>query len=322
MRSGVGSWLLVAVVLATLALSGCSVKRIAANSVANALTSGQDVFASDNDPELVREALPFGLKTLESLLGIVPKNRDLLLGACRGFTQYGYAFVQGDADYIEAQDYERAKELRRRALNMYLRARDYGVRGLELTHPGIGKNLSLNPDAAAAKLVKKDVDLIYWVAASWGSAIGLGKDHPELMADINVVRALMNRGLALDPGFDGGSIHEAMIVIEAVPAMMGGSFERARAHFEQAVALSKGRRASTYVTMAENVSVQTQNRKEFEELLQKALAIDPDADPPNRLANLIVQKKARWLAARADEMFLDSPTDSSLDSPLPKDSKR
>src|SRR5439155_7872253 len=157
------------------ALPGCSVKRIAANSVANALTSGQDVFATDNDPELVRDALPFGLKTLESLLGIVPRNHNLLLAACRGFTQYGYAFVQEDADYLEAQDYERAKELRRRALNLYLRARDYGVRGLELTHPGIGHALSVSPEAAAARLVKKDADLIYWVAAAWGSAVGVGK---------------------------------------------------------------------------------------------------------------------------------------------------
>jgi len=306
-----------------LAACGCSIKRVAANSVANALTSGEDVFATDNDPELVRDALPFGLKTLESLLTIVPRNRNLLLAACRGFTQYGYAFVQGDADYIEAQDYARAKELRQRALKLYLRARDYGVRGLELSHPGIGRALSVTPDAAAAKLGKKDVDLLYWVAAAWGSAIGVGKDHPELMADINAVRALMNRGLVVDPDFDGGSIHEAMIVIEAAPAMMGGSMERARAHFEQALALSRGRRASTYVTMAENVSVQTQNRKEFVKLLDKALAVDPDADPPNRLANLIVQKKARWLLERADELFIEAPTEASPTDSLPrKDTKR
>jgi len=309
--------------LAALVLPGCSVKRIAANSVANALTSGQDVFATDNDPELVRDALPFGLKTLESLLGVVPRNRNLLLGACRGFTQYGYAFVQEEADYIEARDYERAKELRQRALNLYLRARDYGVRGLELAHPGIGHALPVNPEAAAARLVKKDVDLIYWVAAAWGSAVGVGKDHPELMADINVVRALVKRGLGLAAAFAGGSMQGAMIVMEAAPAMMGGSIDRARLHFQQAVALSKGRRASTFLTLAENVSVQTQNRKEFDALLDQALAIDPDADPPNRLANLIVQKRARWLKAHADELFLDSPTESSpTDSPLPKDSKR
>ncbi len=298
--------------------SGCSINRMAANGIGNAMAGGQDVFATDNDPELVREALPFGLKTIESLLGVVPKNRNLLLAACRGFTQYGVAFVQIDADYIEGSDYERAKELRERSLGLYLRARDYGVRGLELAHPGIGRALSTDPEAAAAKLNKKDLDMLYWVAAAWGSAIGVGKDHPELLADIGVVRALMNRGLALDPAYEHGAIHEAMIVLESVPAMMGGSIDRARQHYEQTLTLSQGKRASTYLTLAENVSVQTQNRKEFAELLERALAIDPNADPPNRLANLVVQKKARWLLAHADDLFLDEPTDS----PLPQENSK
>ena len=309
--------LLVVVALAA-SLAGCSINRFAANGIGNALAGGQDVFATDNDPELVREALPFGLKTIESLLATVPKNRNLLLAACRGFTQYGVAFVQSDADYIESADYDHAKDLRERALRLYLRARDYGVRGLDLAHPGIGRALSINPDSAAARLTKKDLDMLYWVAAAWGSAIGVGKDHPELLADIGVVRSLMNRGLALDPAYDYGAIHEAMIVLEAVPAMMGGSLERARQHYDQSLALSHGKRASTFVTLAENVSVQTQNRKEFAELLERALAIDPDLDPPNRLANLIVQKKARWLLAHADELFLDEPTDS----PLPQDDSK
>jgi len=309
--------LLVVVALAA-SLAGCSINRFAANGIGNALAGGQDVFATDNDPELVREALPFGLKTIESLLATVPRNRNLLLAACRGFTQYGVAFVQSDADYIESADYDHAKDLRERALRLYLRARDYGVRGLDLAHPGIGRALSINPDSAAARLTKKDLDMLYWVAAAWGSAIGVGKDHPELLADIGVVRSLMNRGLALDPAYDYGAIHEAMIVLEAVPAMMGGSLERARQHYDQSLALSHGKRASTFVTLAENVSVQTQNRKEFAELLERALAIDPDLDPPNRLANLIVQKKARWLLAHADELFLDEPTDS----PLPQDDSK
>ena len=309
--------LLVVVALAA-SLAGCSINRFAANGIGNALAGGQDVFATDNDPELVREALPFGLKTIESLLATVPKNRNLLLAACRGFTQYGVAFVQSDADYIESADYDHAKDLSERALRLYLRARDYGVRGLDLAHPGIGRALSINPDSAAARLTKKDLDMLYWVAAAWGSAIGVGKDHPELLADIGVVRSLMNRGLALDPAYDYGAIHEAMIVLEAVPAMMGGSLERARQHYDQSLALSHGKRASTFVTLAENVSVQTQNRKEFAELLERALAIDPDLDPPNRLANLIVQKKARWLLAHADELFLDEPTDS----PLPQDDSK
>jgi len=304
------------ILAALLALSGCSIKRMAANGVGNALVGGEDVFATDDDPELVREALPFGLKTIESLLQIVPENRNLLLAATRGFTQYAYAFVQGEAAYVEAEDYERAQEMRTRALSLYLRARGYGLRGLELRHRGITNVLPVNPDSAVAKVRAKDQDLLYWTAAAWGAAIGVGKDRPELTADVHVVRAMLGRALALGEDFDGGAIHEAMVVLESAPAMMGGSLERARTHYEKALALSGGKKASPYVTLAENVSVQTQNRAEFTALLERALAIDPDADRLNRLANRVIQKKARWLLAHADDLFLEGPAgEASQDAP-------
>ena len=102
--------------LALVAAAGsCSMKRFVANGVGNSLASGPDVFATETDPELVREAVPFGLKTMESLLAVVPENKNLLLAACRGFTQYAYAFVQSDADEAEATDHARATELHDRA---------------------------------------------------------------------------------------------------------------------------------------------------------------------------------------------------------------
>ncbi|MGH9675873.1 MAG: TRAP transporter TatT component family protein, partial [Candidatus Acidiferrum sp.] len=60
-----------------------------------------------------------------------------------------------------------------------------------------------------------------------------------------------------------------------------------------------------YVSFAESVSIQKQNRAEFESMLQQALAVDPDARPEWRLNNLIMQRRARWLLSRGDELFLD-----------------
>ncbi len=69
--------------------------------------------------------------------------------------------------------------------------------------------------------------------------------------------------------------------------------------------LSKGHQAGPLVSMAENVSVQKQNRAEFEALLKQALAIDVNAEPEYRLANLILQRRARWLLQRTNELFLE-----------------
>ncbi|MBI2229224.1 MAG: hypothetical protein HYU46_09005 [Deltaproteobacteria bacterium] len=68
-----------------LLLSGCSLNRVAVNVIGDALAGGGGVYASDDDPDLVREALPFGLKTFESLLAVSPDHRGLLLAASRGF---------------------------------------------------------------------------------------------------------------------------------------------------------------------------------------------------------------------------------------------
>src|SRR5713101_1138770 len=92
--------------------SACSVKRIAINKLGNALASGGSTFTSDEDPELVRDALPFSLKLIESLLAESPRHRGLLLAAASGFTPYAYAFVQEEADEIEDHDLEKARALR------------------------------------------------------------------------------------------------------------------------------------------------------------------------------------------------------------------
>jgi predicted anti-sigma-YlaC factor YlaD len=55
------------------------------------------------------------------------------------------------------------------------------------------------------------------------------------------------------------------------------------------------------------VSVQKQDVKQFESLLQQALAINPDAHPETRLANLVMQRRARWLLSRKSELFLIDP---------------
>lgn len=292
--------------LTALALcAGCSIRQLAVDGLADALEGSAEAYAREDDPELVRDALPFVLKTVEALLIESPDDEGLLLQACSGFTQYAYAFVELDALAIEPDDYRRAQELRDRALRLYLRARDYGLRGLELRHAGLGAELRGQPAAAAARLEREDLALAYWTAAAWGSAIGVGLDRPEIAADADVVRALLRRALALDADWDEGSIHEAMIAIESLPEAMGGSPERAREHFERAVALSKGRRASPYVGLAVGVSLPAQDAVRFRELIRMALAVDLDAEPSSRLANRLSMRRAELLLSRMDDLFLD-----------------
>jgi len=292
-------------ILFAVVASGCSVRGLAINALADSLAESGDVFASDEDPELIRDALPFALKTTESLLAAKPDHPGLLLSACKGFTQYSFAFVETDAEALEDDDYEAALAGYDRALKLYLRARDYCLRALELRVEGVRRRLEVEPESALAELGAGDVPLLFWTGAAWGSAISLGKDRPEIVVDLEAVRALVGRTLELDESFEKGSVHEVMMALESLPPAMGGSPERAREHFDRAVALSGGQRASTFVSLAENVAVPAQDRAEFEGLLTSALAIDPDDAPSGRLANIISQRRARRLQLQVDDLFLE-----------------
>jgi predicted anti-sigma-YlaC factor YlaD len=283
---------------------------MAVNKLGDALAGGGTVFASDDDPELVKAAAPFSLKLIESLLAENPRHEGLLLAACSGFTQFGFGFVKQDADEKEDVDLAAATALMARARRLCLRARGYGLRGLELRHPGIERALRNNPKAAAAMTTRRDVPLLYWTAAAWGGAIATGKDDPDLIADRAVFEALVDRALALDEGFERGAIHALLIGYEMVrTGAPGEAAARARKHFDRAIELSAGREAGPFVSFAESVSVEEQDRAEFQSILQRALAIDPDAAPEHRLANLLSQRRARWLLGRIDDLFLPAPTE-------------
>src|SRR6185503_17504486 len=210
-----------------------------------------------------------------------------------------------EADFIEAQDLARATALRERARKHYRRGLEYGLRGLEVDHPGFRTALRNDPAAALAPMRKKDVPLLFWTANAWGAAISLAKDDAELTADQNLAEALMRRALALDEGYERGSVHDFFIAYEGGRRSVGGSVEEARQHLERALALSGGHRAWPLVNFAETVSVGDQNRQEFDSMLRRALAIDPDAVPEVRVANLVAQRRARWLQGRADELFVE-----------------
>jgi predicted anti-sigma-YlaC factor YlaD len=287
--------------------SGCSIKRMAVNKVGAALAGSGTTFASDDDPELVKAAVPFSLKLMEGLLNQSPRHEELLLATASGFTEYAYAFVQQDADELEDKDLAAAEEMRGRARRLYLRARNYGLRGLEVRHKGFEKALRADPKLAVRAAKLKDVPLLYWTAVSWAGAISLSKDNPDLIAEMPVVEAMMDRALALDEAFDVGAIHSFLITYEmSRPRGTGDPAARSRQHFDRALVLSQGLQAGPMVSFAEAVCVQKQDLEQFETLLHRALAINPDAKPEWRLVNLVMQRRAKWLLSRTDQLFLHS----------------
>jgi predicted anti-sigma-YlaC factor YlaD len=289
-----------------LATAGCSIKSMAVNKIGDALSSSStSSFARDDDPELVRDAIPFALKTIESLLDQAPRHQGLLLSAASSFTQYGYAFISQEADFVEAQDLDRATQMRARAKKMYLRAVGYGIRGIEVDIPGFGAQLAKDPDAALAKVRKEHVPLLYWTSGAWALAFALDVNDSELSTRQSTIEKMARRALTLDESWDKGTLHDFFISWEAGHASAGGSMDKAREHFKRSIALSGGTRVSPYVSVAESIALTENDKKAFQEALDNALAVDLNKSPNDRLANVIAQKRAKWLLGRIDDLFVE-----------------
>jgi predicted anti-sigma-YlaC factor YlaD len=302
------------VCLVALLLSGCSVKRFAVNKLGDSLAKSGTTYAADDDLELVGQALPFSLKLIEGLLEESPRHGGLLFAASSGFTQYAYVYVQEPADEIENTDLSQSSALRQRARNLYWRAQRYGMRAIEARHPGFEYKLRTDPRAARS-LGQKDLPAAYWTGISWLAAISLSKDKPVRVAEQPLADALITRVAEIDPDFDGGGLQEFLIAYEPARPSAAGDFQRrCQQHFDRALSLRGGNAAAPYVALAEAVAIPKQQREHFEQLLRKAIAVDVDAKPEWRLANLVAQRRARWLLAHTDDLFAPPLSDNAANT--------
>ena len=277
--------------------------------VGNALASGDSVYETDDDLELVGAALPFGLKLTESLLAQSPNHSGLLLTACRGFVLYAYAYVDYPAQVAAHEDLERANALRARARRLYLRSYGYGIRAIERSYPGFGEALLADP-AAAIRTVRsthagRDVPLLYWTAASLGLAISSSRGDAALLARLPEVRALLDRAIELDEAWDAGALHEFEVALAgSVPGELDvETITHALRSRGRAVQGSQRRRLSR---LRRSRLGPQQDAAEFRALIARALSVDVDADPQNRLVNLLAHRRALWLASRIDELILEA----------------
>jgi tetratricopeptide (TPR) repeat protein len=232
--------LLVLTATVLLLAPACSVKKIAVNSVADALGSGGGTtFTSESDLEIVEASLPLSLKTMEALLEQAPRHKGLCLSLARGYMLYGYAFCELKADDVKERDFARYQHLRERAKLFYQRAAGYARRGLGLCDSGFARaDAAATMSAIKAIGDKACVAFMYWSGAALAKWITLAKTDPAAAGRLPEAAAYMQRCLELDPDYDSGAVQEFFISYEARGAIMGGDIKKAIEHFKKAEALA------------------------------------------------------------------------------------
>jgi predicted anti-sigma-YlaC factor YlaD len=276
---------------------------MAVKGLADALSAGgSSVYLTDEDPELVGQALPFSLKLMETVLQETPEHRELLVAAASAFVMYAHGYVLRPARAREDTDLPGARREIARAKALFLRGQGYARRALAISRPRAMERLERDPEGPRGGFSASDVPAMYWYAAALGSAVSTDKSDMSLVAAYPLVPALLERALELDEDWSFGAIHELLLVVSLTEGESGA--ERAEVHFRRAMELNGGRSVAPLVSMAETACVQQQDRARFIDLLQRALSFDVDRHPETRLANILAQEHAAWLLGRADELFI------------------
>lgn len=282
------SFLLVFIILFT----GCSIERLAVRSTTGLIENSLEAIEEETDLILAEQSIASNLKLLEGLIKSDPNNRNLLLLAARGFTSYALGFVE--------------QENPERAVALYLRARDYGLRGLrqnrqfdrafEQPFEEFEASLDLVPD--------RDIPLLFWTANAWAGAIQQNIGDPRSLANLPKVEAMMKVVLERNESFYYAGPHLFFgMILSSKPVMFGGNTERGREHFERALELTRERFLIIKVFYAESYAVQTLNDELFEKLLHEVIEADLDILPAQSLVNTLAKRRAEALLKKKDSFF-------------------
>jgi hypothetical protein len=296
-----------------LGLPGC-IKKILTDGEIESTRRGADSLDTVGDYELARGATQAGLAQFEGMHALAPDNLDALFLLAKGWTGYGYGFVEDEMEIAQdAGDEEMADYHRKRARMAYDRAVFYGQRALAEKADGFDQakksEQTLSKWLAEHFTSQEDVPNLFWTGNAWVSRVDLMKgddeEGPSFVAELYVGVAMLERALALDPSFEHffglaalGAYHARTNVAE---------LSQSKQMFDAALAKTESRSLIVEFLYATKYACMVGNGALYQEMLARVIdARDPD--PWQRLTNAVAKRRAkRWLAKKRakDECGID-----------------
>jgi len=298
----------VGVSVVVLACGACDMTRFTANQTADMFERAAPAFDQHWDYQLAGDAAPGSIMQLEGILRASPENETLLLSLTKAYTGYAFGWVEDELERTDPMDFEREEYLRHRARLMYLRARNFAFRIIRLNEDGFDAARQAGLDAFERWLAERfdepeDAEILLWAGYSWGSAINVSRDDPEMIADLAFARALVERSVHLDESYYQAAGLTFLATMKAsFPEALGGDPEAGRELFERALTLTHRNRLVVQVMYARTYAAQTGNRELYEELLNEVMAAG-DVSSDNRLLNKIARRRAQRYLRNIGEMF-------------------
>ncbi|MBI4702370.1 MAG: hypothetical protein HY744_14705 [Deltaproteobacteria bacterium] len=289
-----GSLLLV--VLLAGANLGCLKKMLFEGQVAST-RKGSAAVNTLSDFEVARAAAFAGLSQFEGMHLLGPENQDALFLLAKGWAGAGFGFIEDDME-VAADRYGEDSDLyeyhKARAVAAYARAIHYGTTLLELRHPGF-KPATKNMDTMKAWMQlfddpELDTEYLFWTGQAWMSRVNLLKDRPEVVGELFVGVAMLERAVELDEKYLYGSGHVLLGSYHARSAM--AELDESKKHFERALELSGGGALMAKLQFAVKYYCTKVDQENYVRLLTEVIEAG-DVLPQQRLQNTIAKRKAR-----------------------------
>jgi len=299
LRSAIG-------VLCIVALGGCDMAKITADSTAGVFARAAPAFESYWDYDLAGEAVPATIVQLEGIARVVPDNDAILAQLSQAYVAYAYGWVEADVESLEFEgNYDEADVQRQRARTMYLRALDLTRHRIRLLNPDVDEAVRGTVEDLEAWLSgvfvdKSEAEVLLWHGYAWGSYINAAKDDMEAVADLAYAKAFVARSIELDPDYYNAAGYTFMGV--AISSEIAADMDQAKVYFEKALATTERRALQTQVNMARHYAVKTGDRALFDKLLTEVMDAQ-DPLPEARLANSMARQRAALYIENADQLF-------------------
>jgi len=299
LRSAIG-------VLCIVALGGCDMAKITADSTAGVFARAAPAFESYWDYDLAGEAVPATIVQLEGIARVVPDNDAILAQLSQAYVAYAYGWVEADVESLEFEgNYDEADVQRQRARTMYLRALDLTRHRIRLLNPDVDEAVRGTVEDLEAWLSgvfvdKSEAEVLLWHGYAWGSYINAAKDDMEAVADLAYAKAFVARSIELDPDYYNAAGYTFMGV--AISSEIAADMDQAKVYFEKALATTERRALQTQVNMARHYAVKTGDRALFDKLLTEVMDAQ-DPLPEARLANRMARQRAALYIENADQLF-------------------
>jgi len=266
-----------------LALTGCSLNRLAAKSTASIIDKGLPAVYREKDPQFARESLPANLKLMEVLLESDPGNQTLLLDAAMGFCGYSFMFIEDESET--------------RASALYKKGGAYALKALTLR--GAVKEGQVRPEA----LDKNSAPAAFWHTFCRAAYINLNRDNSDALAELPKIMPVAERVAELTPDYYYNGSYAMLGTYYALrPKMLGGDPDKAKLNFDKALRGAGADFLLNSYMAAKMYAVAAQDQAYFEKALNAILAAEPKDDDA-RLPNEVAKIKTKKLLEKKDDLF-------------------